>query len=170
MKKIVVLSILVITLFSVKLYSQQGLPFFLERKNSIDLTVFGTGIFSSVNYNRIVFIEKNYFINASVGIGITPFIGGTNYPHQVSINFGTRRNFLEFGLGGNYWLGKTNASGYTVTAYSYNFMPTIGYRAHFANHLIFRVYAMPIIHMGGEIMFEDYPIFPYGGISLGYSF
>jgi len=170
MKKLLIFIVVFITLLTTKLYSQQGLPFFLERKNIVDITLGGNGIFVSANYSRIVFIESNYFLCASVGIGTVPFIGGSVYPHQMSINFGKKRNFLELGLGGSYWIGKTNSSGYTLTTASYNFMPSIGYRAHFANNLVFRVYATPIKHLTGKSIYEDYPIFPYGGLSLGYSF
>jgi hypothetical protein len=142
----------------------------LERKNSIDLTVGGTGLFASINYNRVLLIKSNYFINTSVGVGAVPVTGGITIPHQLTFNFGKKNSFIELGLGGTYWSGKSNASGYTETLYSYQLSPIIGWRKHFNNNLIFRVYANPLFHVSGEYYIEDYPILPYLGLSLGYSF
>jgi len=77
---------------------------------------------------------------------------------------------MELGLGGNYWSGETNSSGYTETTSSYNLSPIIGWRKHFKNNLIFRVYANPIFHVSGEYFYEDNAIVPYLGMSLGYGF
>ncbi len=170
MKKLLIILIVFVSFFSTKLYSQQGLPFFLEKKNTVDVTLGGGGIFVSVNYSRIVFVESKYFLCASVGIGTAPFIGGSTYPHQLSINFGKKRDFLELGLGGSYWIGKTNASGYTITDFSYNLMPSIGYRRNFSNNFVFKIYGTAFINLAGVYVFEDYPVVPFGGLSFGYSF
>jgi hypothetical protein len=160
-------------LLSMVVYSQENdnnLSKLVKRKNNIDLTIGGTGLFASVNYNRILLVKSNYFINASVGIGTVPFIGGITLPHQVTFNLGKKSSFLELGIGGSYWNSKSNASGYTETVNSYQLSPIIGWRKHFNNNLIFRAYANPLIHISGEYYIENYSIIPYLGISLGYSF
>jgi hypothetical protein len=142
----------------------------LKRKNNIDFTIGGTGLFASVNYSRILLVRSNYFINASVGIGTIISIGGITIPHQVTYNLGRKNSFFELGIGGTYWSGKSNASGYTETLSSYQLSPIIGWRKHFDNNLIFRVYANPLFHISGEYYIEDYSVIPYLGVSLGYSF
>ena len=72
------------------------------RKNSVDLTLGGSGLFISANYGRIIMVEPNYFLNASVGIGTVIMIGGVSIPHQLTFNFGKKSSFLELGLGGTF--------------------------------------------------------------------
>jgi hypothetical protein len=72
------------------------------RKNSVDLTLGGSGLFISANYSRIIMVEPNYFLNASVGIGTVIMIGGVSIPHQLTFNFGKKSSFLELGLGGTF--------------------------------------------------------------------
>ena len=140
------------------------------RKNNIDLTIGGMGLGVSVNYNRILLVKPNYFINASVGLGIVPSIDGITIPHQITYNIGKKNSFLEVGVGGSFWSGKSNESGYTETQNSYHISPIIGWRKHFRNNLIFRIYTNPLIHVSGEYFIENYSIVPYLGVSLGYSF
>lgn len=174
MKKIGIKSMAgLLVLFSIVTYSQENgsdLKKIAERKNAIDLTIGGNGLFASVNYNRILIVRSYYFINASVGIGTLPLVGGFTLPHLVTCNTGKRSSFLELGIGGSYWSGKSNASGYTERNYSYQLSPIIGWRKHFKSNLIFRAYVNPLIHVSGEYYIEDYPVIPYFGISLGYGF
>ncbi len=142
----------------------------VERKNNIDFSTGGTGLFASFNYSRIVLVKSNYFINVSVGIGSVPFVGGTTFPHQVTFNLGRKNSFLELGIGGTYWSGKTNSSGYTEAFNSYQLTPIIGWRKHFNNNLIFRIYANALFHISGEYYIENYSVIPYLGIGLGYGF
>jgi hypothetical protein len=140
------------------------------RKNNVDITLGGTGIFISANYNRIVLYKSDYFINASVGIGTVPFAGGTTIPHQLSVNLGKQSSFIELGVGGTYWSGTSNSTGENETLSSYLLYPLIGWRKHFKSNLNFRIYANPLIHISGEHFIEDYTIVPYLGISFGYRF
>ncbi|MCK5137059.1 MAG: hypothetical protein KAR19_14835 [Bacteroidales bacterium] len=160
-------------LLSPIVYSQENngdLKKILERKNSVDLTIGGTGLFLSVNYSRILAVKSNYFINTSVGIGTVPFIGGISLPHQVTFNLGKKSSFLELGIGGNFWSGKSNSSGYTETINSYHISPIIGWRKNFKNNLVFRAYANPLIYLSGEHFLENLSVTPFLGVSLGYAF
>ena len=139
-------------------------------KNSFDLTIGGMGLGLSVNYSRTISVKEKYFVAASAGIGTLPFLGGYSIPHQVTFNLGTNGNFMELGLGGNYWNGKTNSSGYTESTYSYQLAPIIGWRKHFKNNFIFRVYANPLFHVSGEYFYNGNAVVPYLGMSLGYGF
>ncbi len=160
-------------LLSLMAYSQSQDPdskHLIERKNSIDLSIGGNGLFASVNYSRIILVKSNYFMNTSVGIGVVPFVGGMTLPHQVTFNLGSNNSFIEFGIGGSYWNGKSNASGFTETITSYQLSPLIGWRKNFSNNLVFRVYGNPLFHISGVYYIEDYIVIPYLGISLGYNF
>jgi hypothetical protein len=138
------------------------------RKNSVDITLGGSGLFLSTNYSRVIMAKPNYFINASVGIGTVIMTGGITLPHQLTFNFGKKSSFLELGLGGTFWTGKSNDSGYTETINSYYLSPIVGWRKNFKNNLVFRVYTNPLFYISGEE--SEHTITPYAGISLGYSF
>ncbi len=70
------------------------------KKNSIDLSLGGTGLFASVNYSRKLSFKSNYFINASIGTGTVPFIGGISFPHQLTFNF-RKKNSIQLEAGGH---------------------------------------------------------------------
>jgi hypothetical protein len=174
MKKIKALAwVMLCILWSTMAYGQKNdndLRDLIQRKNSIDFSLGGTGLFAAANYNRIFSVKSNYFINASLGIGTVPFIGGLTFPHQVTLNLGKKSSFLELGIGGTYWHGKSNESGFTETVTSYQLSPVIGWRRQFDNHLIFRTYVNPLFRISGEYFLEGYPVVPYLGISIGYGF
>jgi len=109
-------------------------------------------------------------MTSSVGIGTVPFVGGFSLPHHLTLNFGRNSSFLEVGIGGSYWQGKSNASGYSETESSYQLCPIIGWRKNFENNLVFRVYANPLVHISGVYYIENYDVVPYFGIGLGYCF
>ena len=138
------------------------------RKNSVDLTLGGSGLFLSANYSRTILVKPSYFVNASAGIGTVVMIGGVSVPHQLTFNFGKKSSFLELGLGGTFWTGKSNDSGYTETISSYYLSPIVGWRKNFDNNLVFRAYANPLIYISGAQ--SEYAVTPFMGISLGYKF
>jgi len=138
--------------------------------NSIDLTIGGLGLGVSLNYSAVFFSSKKYFTVASVGLGTMPALGGVSFPHKFTFNYGTNGNYVEFGLGGSYWIGSSNSSGYTEKIDSYNLSPIIGWRKHFRKGIVTRVFASPLIHVFGEYFYEDKAIVPYLGVSVGYGF
>ena len=150
--------------------AQNYLTISLGKRNAVDFTLAGSGIFASVNYNRIVYVSKSYFVNTSAGIGVVPFFLGSVFPHQASINIGKKRDFLEIGIGGSYFFGKSDGAAMTTSAFSYNFVPSIGYRKHIGTNYVFRVYGMAFMHLAGEYFMDDYPIVPWVGLSFGYRF
>lgn len=170
MKEIRIISLVgLCLLLSVIAYSQENEDLSeTVKKNTVDLTVGGTGLFVSVNYSRILLIKSNYFINTSAGIGTVIMIGGVSVPHQLTFNIGKKSSFLELGIGGTFWTGKSNESGYTDIINSYYISPIVGWRKNFKNNLVFRTYANPLFYISGEK--SEYQITPFMGISLGYSF
>ncbi|MCD4681259.1 MAG: hypothetical protein K8S00_12815 [Bacteroidales bacterium] len=159
-----------ILLFSVTHSQNNTLRNTIIKKNIIDISLGGSGLFLSANYSRVIFITSKYFVNTSVGIGTVPFVGGFSVPHQISFNIGKENSFLELGIGGSYWSGKSNSSGYTETLYSYNLSPIIGWRKNFKSNMSFRAYLNPLIHISGEYYIENYSVVPYLGVSIGYAF
>ncbi len=140
------------------------------KKNSFGLSVGGMGLGFALNYSRAIAVKDNYFVEASAGLGTLPSLGGYSIPHEVTFNFGSESSFLELGIGGNYWTGESNSSGYTETISSYQIAPIIGWRKHFKNNLLFRVYANPLFHVSGEYYYENNDVVPYFGVCLGYRF
>jgi len=149
---------------------EEKVPLFeLNKKNAVDLSVGGTGLFVSANYNRVLLVKPDYFIASSIGFGTIPIVGGFCYPHQLTVNIPKKDFFWEFGLGGSYWNAKTNSSAYTETTHSYHLSPIIGYRQQMEK-LVFRAYVNPLIRVSGEYLLEDNSVLPYLGVSLGYCF
>ena len=142
----------------------------MARMNVIDGTYGGSGLFLSVNYSRKIYIQRDYFLNVSAGAGTLMASEGISLPHQLTFNYGRSYNFFEVGIGGSCWSGTGNNSGNKDIFFSYSISPIVGYRRDLFNDFVFRVYANPLIHIKGEIFYLDYDIFPYAGISLGYSF
>jgi hypothetical protein len=138
-----------------------------QTRNMIDLTYGGSGLNLSGNYSRKFELNRYYFINASIGAGTMIGIGGITIPHQCTINYGQRFNYLEAGLGGSFW-GKARKD--QEGLYSYSISPIVGYRRDMINDFVFRVYANPLIRLAGEYFYSDMSVVPYAGISLGYSF
>jgi hypothetical protein len=142
----------------------------LKQKNNVSLTVGGNGLFLSLSYDRIIAVKPRYFVDANVGMGISPGLAGAIISHQIIINKGKRSSFFMFGLGGTYEWHKTDASGFTETQTSYNLSPIMGWKKIFRNHLLFSIYASPMIHIAGNNLYMGYGIIPYAGMSFGYSF
>lgn len=166
---------LFILLFPYLAFSQESsnsISELLIRKNAVDLTFAGSGVFLSANYNRVLVAKPSFFVNGSIGIGVIPFDGGINLPQQLTINFGKKTSFLEIGIGGSFWINKSKPF-LTVTKDSYKISPIIGWRKYFKNNLVFRIYAYPLV---GEYFVSDnatmtsYEFKPSLGISLGYAF
>jgi hypothetical protein len=140
----------------------------VKKQNSFDVSIGGLGLFASLNFSRYVLIKENYFVNTSIGIGTVPMVGGMVLPHQITFNYGKNRKFLEVGLGGTYWGSKIHDEpNKEEVVHSYNLAPIIGWRIHFKNNMVFRVYATPIFHVAGAYILNDYSVLPYGGFSLG---
>ncbi len=133
--------------------------------NIVSMQLFTDGSLMSLNYERLFPVSDNMFLAGRVGVGygtefrITLFGSNSStgdfisVPHQITANLGSRRSFIEFGVGGSL------VNGYTV-------YPLIGYRFHpwMSNNLSFRVNATWPLMRPGDILF-----IPLGG-SIGFAF
>jgi hypothetical protein len=142
----------------------------LSRKNNFALTLGGNGLFLSIDYDRILWVHPSYFVDLSAGFGVAPWHAGGIIPHQFVFNLGRKSGFLMLGIGGTYEWHKTDASAYTETVYSYFLSPLAGWKKIFKSHLIFKVYASPLILISGVAVVNDNRVTPMAGISLGYTF
>ena len=142
----------------------------LKYRNTLEIGFGGTGLAISANYQRKLAIRPQYYMNAAIGVGTVPLSGGIVIPHQISLNLGKWRSYLELGIAGIYWTGYSDASGYSERIYSYQLSPVIGYRRHFFNRLVLRVYVNPLFHISGEYYLENWSIIPYAGLSIGHAF
>ena len=148
-----VILLLAVTIFANGQVQESGLNTTLK-KNSANITLGGMGMGGSVNYGRNFMIKDSYFLNVSAGMGTLPFVGGTTIPHQITFNIGKQSSFFEIGLGGTYWSGKSNSSGYTESINSYHLSTIIGWEKIFGNNLIFKVYTNPLIRVFRSLLYR----------------
>ncbi len=169
MKKQLALFIMLLMAFPVlaqkKPFSRQEA---LQRKNNVSLTLGGNGLFLSLGYDRVLAAKPGFFVDANVGLGFIPMTGGVNFSHQLVFNLGKRTSFLMLGVGGTYLWSKSDASGCTKTKTSYHLSPIVGWKKIFRSHLLFTVYASPLISVYARGCYN--PVIPYGGASFGYTF
>ena len=140
----------------------------LQRKNNVSLTLGGNGLFLSLNYDRVLAAKPGFFVDANVGLGFIPMTGGTSFSHQLVFNLGKRTGFLMLGVGGTYLWSKSDASVCTKAKTSYHLSPIVGWKKIFRSHLLFTVYASPLIPVYASGCYN--PVIPYGGASFGYTF
>lgn len=99
----------------------------------------------SLGFEKLFFLKPNFALAAKVGFGynqeftiFSTSTAPTDYfilPHHLTCNFGSKRSFLEFGVGGS-WVNGDSHNYYLV-------FPILGYRYHpFKNPgFSFRVWA-----------------------------
>ena len=84
-------------------FSQDSNQGNLSSKSSIYFEALGTGLFYSINYDRIVFANDNLGISVRSGITYTPqSVAGANMigiPIEMSVLLGEKKGKLELGLG-----------------------------------------------------------------------
>lgn len=168
------INISIITLFlliSITLYSQNKTDDdFIIPKNSVFLNLNMPFFAPSVEYGRVLHAGSKGFLDGMAGIGSISFAGGVTLPHKLSFNFGKENSFLEVGIGGVYWNGTTNHSGYTERESSYNFGPLLGWRKYIKKQFFLRIYMNPLILPPVSNDFKDTYYILNTGFCFGYSF
>ncbi len=151
---------------------------FTRPKNSISLNLIGNGSLVGLNFDRSFFLKENIFISTMIGFGFNEISEGflnknggiscVTVPHQLTINMGIKRHFVEAGIGGTSVTG-SNKIPYLV-------YPTVGYRLQpkQKNGFNMRIYGSlllletksnySILPDAGYIFFSPF------GISIGTSF
>ncbi len=150
--------------FSSSVFCSYGQKLF--KRNDIYFEVAGSGLFSSVNYERQLsrqpglglrlglgfYTEKAFYLTIPVGF---------NY----LIKLKNENSFIDAGLGvtltridGSLFRSSKNSNG----DHFVNFVPSIGYRRHTNNNLMWRIGLTPIAN--------KYGLVPWLGFSVGKRF
>jgi hypothetical protein len=136
------------------------------KRNDIYLEAGGNGLFASVNYERQ--LSKQPGIGARIGIGF--YSENAFYlTIPVSINYLFKlkgeKSFLDAGLGATWTRADGNLFGHSENSngeHFVNFIPSIGYRVHAKQNIMWRISLTPIAN--------KYTFVPWLGLSLGKRF
>ena len=136
------------------------------KKNDIYLEAGGNGLFASVNYERQ--LTKQPGLGARFGVGFysenafyLTIPVGIDYLFKLKSD----KSFIDAGLGatwtridGNLFGDSKNSNGDNFI----NFIPSIGYRRHTTENLMWRISLTPVINKYGFV--------PWLGLSIGKRF
>ena len=144
-------------------------------KNNAYVNLFGDASTISVNYERLAFISPSFFLAGKLGIGFRfeealPYGGDFFWtlPYHITGNLGTRKHFLELGMGMTTDLTSTktffpNIKTKTYFIVGYRFQPTKPNVRIIGRNYFFRFNLLYFTK-------EGYPSMVPIGISLGKSF
>lgn len=136
------------------------------KRNDIYLEAGGNGLFTSVNYERQLTKEPGFGVRLGVGFYSEDAFYltipvGINYLFKLKGN----KSFIDAGLGatltrvnGNLFGDSKNSNG----DHFVNFVPSVGYRRHTNQNLMWRVSVTPIAN--------KYGLVPWIGVSIGKRF
>ena len=169
MKKLIAIVIITFAIQSVFCQENVNLPFEFQHKNSIQLELFGHGVFYSVNYERILINGEKYKTTGQAGFAwYPPATDVREFWIPVSINelVSFNKYHLEFGLGTAFTNEEMqDLTGETTRDWSTFLTGRVGYRYQKPNgRFIFRIGFTPLFELDGN------EFHPSGGLSFGYSF
>lgn len=194
MKKTVCLTFLCFC-FSTAFGQEKSLSGALKR-NTIHAEAFGQGFCWSLDYDRLFNTEKRIINSFTVGLVYVPksiqFGEGTYYGIPISYNwlFGKKNHHLELGIGLTSLVVRKEYGDPVVSLSSYTYLtPKIAYR--YQRHqggLFFKATATLMVDLLSTTTYNfsgeayrvfstmnnvaglDYPVFPWPGLSIGYTF
>lgn len=100
--------------------------------NSVYFNLLGDAALISINYDRLFILDPSFAISGKLGIGVNkeldicifgdcdPSITFISIPHHITCNYGQGGHFVEFGVGGAYFLEHPTQA--------YLLYPILGYR------------------------------------------
>ena len=130
-------------------------------KNSIYLELLGnSAILYNITYDRIIHDHNNYKL--SLGIGGQYLSDLLSISPQINLLYGQRHN-LEIGAGLAYNFFSSNAI-FIIRLFGYRYQNP-------KNRLLFKIgftpmIAKPLTKIGSS---DEYKIYPWGGIAIGYT-
>lgn len=136
------------------------------KQKLIYLEAGGNGLFSSLNYERQLTAQPGFGLRAGVGFysenafSLT-FPVGINYLFKLKNN----KSFIDAGLGATWTRinGKLfSSSKNSIGEHFVSFVPSVGYRKHSKNNVMWRASVTPIANKNGLV--------PWLGLSIGKSF
>jgi hypothetical protein len=136
------------------------------KKNDIYLEAGGNGLFASINYERQ--LTKQPGLGVRLGIGFyseNAFYLTVPVGINYLFKFKNDKSFIDAGLGttwaridGNLFGDSKNSNG----DHFVNFIPSIGYRRHTTQDLMWRISFTPVVNKNGFV--------PWLGLSIGKQF
>lgn len=137
------------------------------KKNDIYLEAGGAGLFSSVNYERQLTNKPG--LGARIGVGFytenafyLTIPVGLNYLFQLK----NEKSFIDAGIGASWTRidGKlfSKATSSSNGDHFVNFVPSIGYRRHTSNNVMWRISITPVANRN--------TLMPWLGASIGKRF
>lgn len=141
-------------------------------QNNISTNFFGDASVISANYERLFLINSRFFLTGKLGIGYneeyslpimrsnTPADQFLTFTHHITANYGEKKYFFEFGLGGTAVSGNTDMKYLLYPIVGYRYQPLIPCRVNF------RIFACPPI---GQYRYTKMWFVPFGasvGITL----
>ena len=136
------------------------------KKNDIYLEAGGNGLFGSVNYERQ--FTKQPGLGARIGVGFyTAHAFYVTIPVGINYLFRLKndKSFIDAGFGVTWTRSEETMIGnnhYYAGDYFTNYIPSIGYRRHAANNIMWRVSLTPVANKNGFV--------PWLGASIGKRF
>ncbi|MEY4629067.1 MAG: hypothetical protein RLZZ595_1393 [Bacteroidota bacterium] len=137
------------------------------KKNDLYLEAGGAGLFSSINYERQLTNKPG--LGARIGVGFytenafyLTIPVGINYLFQLK----NEKSFIDAGLGASWTridgklFSKANSS--SNGDHFFNFVPSIGYRRHTSNNVMWRISITPVANKN--------TLMPWLGASIGKRF
>ncbi|MDF1673824.1 MAG: hypothetical protein P1U41_09970 [Vicingaceae bacterium] len=139
-------------------------------KNSVYLEVGGSGLWYSINYDRILFKREHKALSVRAGISYLGDFSDTNaitIPISASFLYGRNKNFLE--VGG----GPTTLHSFAESITGVGAIGIIGFRHQHTNNkgLMYRIVFNPfLVEYSTDKGYWNWVAIPWAGISLGYTF
>lgn len=136
------------------------------KKNNLYLEAGGNGFFGSLNYERQ--LTKQPGLGARIGVGFYPGDAlHVTFPIGINYLFKLKREnaFIDAGLGVTWTREEETYMGnnhHYTGDYFASFVPSIGYRKHTANNVMWRISVTPVANKNGFA--------PWLGASMGKRF
>lgn len=169
MKKIITTAIIILVTMTVFSQEKVNLPIEFQHKNSIQLELFGHGLFYSVNYEHVLLNGENYKTTAQAGFAwYPPATDVLEFWVPVSVNelVSFNQHHIEFGLGTAFTNEEMQRlTGENTRDWSTFLTGRAGYRyQNPGGRFIFRIGFTPLYELDGN------EFHPSGGVSFGYCF
>lgn len=169
MKKIITTAIIILVTMTVFSQEKVNLPIEFQHKNSIQLELFGHGLFYSLNYERILINGENYKTTAQAGFAWYPPATDVRefwLPFSINELISFNQHHIEFGLGTAFTNEEMQGlTGETTRDWSTFLTGRAGYRYQKPDgRFIFRIGFTPLYELDGK------ELHPLGGVSFGYGF